>query len=115
MKKLLAVGILALFLTGCGDLTLDASTQETLQTSMAKIQQSLPDAKRTEFTSAMSTIVEQQISAAFVMGSNRPSNLELEDRFRKLIHGKTADEVIKEAAAMKAEEAKAKANMDSIQ
>lgn len=115
MKKLLAVGILALFLTGCSDLTLDASTQETLQASMAKIQQSLPDAKRTEFAHAMNTIVEQQMNTALLMGSNRPPALEIEDRLRKSLHGKTADEVIKEAAAIKAEEAKAKANMDSIQ
>jgi len=54
--------IFATFLAGCSDPTVDASTYESMESSIAKVRKALPETKRARFDEAIELIVVDYIS-----------------------------------------------------
>ncbi|MBD2785376.1 hypothetical protein ID858_07750 [Xenorhabdus sp. DI] len=89
MKKLLLPIVLAAFLVGCGEmeLTIDASTPESLKTSTQAIYKSLQGAEAEKFKQAMQHVA----MAASIVEKNEKERVKA---INKLVGGKTAKEII---------------------
>ncbi len=98
MKIFKAILMLFLFLSflQCGSPKIDSSTEESTEKSIQKIRESLPENKRSEFDEALQTLLFGQIDLADIMAENSDPK-DLQDKFKKAIHGKTADEIISES------------------
>ena len=83
---------------GCGEPTLDASSEDTLNKSSAKISKGLDEAKRQQFEQAfiMLGLDALESSGAY------EDQAAMERQLKLTFHGKTADEVIAAAESLRA-------------
>lgn len=108
MKKfqIAFLGTAALLLTSCHP-TIDGSSKDALTTSIAEIKQSLKDEKKAEFEEALGVVlvggmdIEKAMQAAF-RGEEYDADAVL-DSIRRSLTGKSADDVIAQAAAINTE------------
>ena len=93
---------------GCSGPRIDTSSDEKMGESIARVRNSLPPEKQKQFEEAYMTVAMQGVTLESMMaGTVTPGNMTAAAKTR--LNGKTADEVIAEAAKIKAEaEAKAK-------
>lgn len=107
MKFIKYVGILLItsVLTGCYEPTIDASSKETIKTSTQAIRDTLSGTERSEFNEALKVIMFSQIDMKdlFLAGTSEVGKANLENKYKDVLHGKTAKEIIAEAARIKAE------------
>lgn len=89
--------------TGCSEPTIDASSEESLKSSVENVRESLPSSKQDEFDSAFQMIAMSRIDFADLMAEGQADTGLLEKRMRDAVHGKTADEVINEADRLREE------------
>ncbi len=80
-----------MFLAGCGENTLDTSSDEAMEKSVNKMTESLSEEKKTEFEKALVKILMCEGMAAMTSGKDES---EIEDKMKKLLDGKTVDGVI---------------------
>ncbi|MFC3150593.1 DUF6694 family lipoprotein [Litoribrevibacter euphylliae] len=110
MKFIKYVGILLItsVLTGCYEPTIDASSKETIKTSTQAIRDTLSDTEREEFDAALLLISFSQVEMKdlFSAGTSGAGEINLENKVKDVLHGKTASEVISEAARIKEEREK---------
>lgn len=93
MRMLPLAALLVLAACGVADTpTIDGSSETAFKTSMAEVRAELTPAERAKFEGAVK-IVE---ASAFAKSDNRA---EMTDRVRRKLDGKTAQQVIDEAAA----------------
>jgi hypothetical protein len=116
MKRYVALSLL-MFLVACGAPRIDTSSDERMGKSIARVRDSLPEAKRKEFDQAMVTMSLMNLSS---QRTGRMSTQESLAATKARIAGKTADEVIAEASKVRAEaEAKvrktAKADIEELE
>ena len=95
MKKIFFMFSLLVLLSGCGGKRIDASSAARLKQSAQAIADTLPPDKRREFGAALARITMHETFA--VMRSDTPTSAELDRRLKKLLHGRTAEEIIAEA------------------
>ncbi|QHM70228.1 DUF6694 family lipoprotein [Mixta intestinalis] len=105
MKKFLAVSLLALLLTGCDKPTIDATTDETMKTSIVKVREALPENKRDEFDNALKVVALSSINLGELLrkGMEGANDDSLAEKMREAFAGKTGEEVIAEAKKIMAE------------
>lgn len=104
MKKILAVSVLALLLSGCDKPKIDATSDESMKASVAKVRESLPEGKRAEFDNAIKAIAFSNVDLADIMSKGLASNKEYFDKkMREPFAGKTGEEVISYANKVTAE------------
>lgn len=95
----LVLGIIA----GCSKPTIDASTDESMKASSQKVRESLPEARRAEFDEAIQLLAFSQIDMKDLFSEGAVGAGGIEGKMRSAFDGKTADQVIAEAARIKAE------------
>lgn len=91
-----------LILTGCGDPTVDASTDQKMKDSIAKVKAALPEEKRSEFEEALKALAFADINDLgdlAVVGQTGA----LERGIKERVNGKTGTEIIAEGERVKAE------------
>jgi hypothetical protein len=105
VKKFLAVSLLALLLTGCDKPTIDATTDETMKTSIVKVREALPENKRDEFDNALKVVALSSINLGELLrkGMEGANDDSLAEKMREAFAGKTGEEVIAEAKKIMAE------------
>lgn len=98
-----------LMLAGCGDPKVDASTDENMKDSLAKVKASLPADKRAEFEEAMKAIAFADINGLGDLAAVGQTGA-LERGIKERVNGRTGDQIIAEGQRVKAEkEARRKA------
>lgn len=95
---LAAALLVTLTCAGCGDPTLDGSSQETLEKSVEEVGKSLDDAKRQKFEAAYLALGLDVLQTPGVFGDEAAMRKKLKETF----DGKTADEIIADAEKVKA-------------
>lgn len=88
---------------GCSEPTLDASSDETMKASSQKVRENLPESKRAEFDEALQILAFSQIDMKDLFAEGAAGAGGLEGKMRGALDGKTADQVIAEAARINAE------------
>ncbi len=132
MKKLMMIVMLGVFLTGCNEPTLDASSKEAGTKSAIKVRASLSEGDKLLFDKSLELVAWQGIDGeallASVMASamNGTSDLLIgitQSKIMDNLHGKTGQEVIEmgkplikkaEQAKVKREQAEAKARTKEL-
>ena len=115
-------GAAALLLTSCQP-TIDGSSEEAMTISVAEIKQSLNDEKKAEFEEALGVVLVggmdfgKAMQAAF-RGEEYDADAVM-DSIRRSLSGKSADDIIAQAEAIKAErlakeKAEAKEELDEL-
>ena len=91
--KLFIFGLIVVSLVGCSKPTVDASSDETMETSIVKVWESLPVDKQAQFDEAIQLLVYKQIYF------KSPDEAAKFERKRKdSVHGKTGEQIIAAAA-----------------
>lgn len=101
IKKILGLAIVVVLIAGCSDPKIDASSDESMKTSVQKVRKSLPESKRSDFDEAMKVLAFRNIDMKdlFTQGAAGVGNLE----GKESLNGKTGEQVIAEAARIQAE------------
>jgi len=97
--------LLLALLAGCSP-QIDPSSPESTAKSIEEIQNSLPEAKRKEFTDALAVVLPHALGGGYQAVGDSPEG---RARVRAALAGKTADDIIADAAQIKQEAAAAKA------
>lgn len=107
MKRLkyLVICLLTTVLVGCFEPTMDTSSMESIKASTQAIRDTLSEPERLEFNEALKVIMFSQIDMKdlFLAGTSDVGKANLENKYKDVLHGKTAKEIIAEAARIKAE------------
>ncbi len=95
--------IVLTILAGCSDPKIDASSDESMKTSVEKVRKSLPASKQKEFDEAMQVLAFSQIDMKdiFTQGATEAGNLEV--KVRQSLDGKTGEQIIAEAERIRIE------------
>jgi hypothetical protein len=91
------------FTAGCGKPTIDTSSDEAIRASSQKVRESLPDSKRAEFDKALQILAFSQIDMRDLFAEGAVGAGALDGKIRGSLDGKTAEEVMAEAAIISAE------------
>ena len=97
--KFIFIPLLALLFLGCGDPKIDASTDETMKSSVYEIRRSLPEDQKDKFYDALQTVI------FYNMMPPNGSKVKLQDA----LDGKNAKEVLVEAQKIEKELSKRRA------
>lgn len=96
IRKMVVSLALVAFLAGCGDPKIDGSSTESFEDSSKKMAESLNDEQKEKFGQA---IVILAFSEAFQNLDATPE--ETSKKFREKLHGKTANDIIVLAEAIR--------------
>lgn len=111
-RALIAV-VLGVCLAACGEPRIDATSMDTMKTSMEAVRNSLPEAERPAFDEAYKALVLSGAVASALSGDNKDQVLATA---KDAVHGKTAEEIIAAGKMLKekhkAEAEKLKAELD---
>lgn len=101
--------IISAVLLSCGerDPTFDASTDDSIKLSYARVQESLPNDRRAEFSDAFRDLALADINVATLGREHKyAGRAALEERIRSNIlhniHGKTGEQIIADATKLRA-------------
>ena len=99
IKKLLVSAFIVFILIGCDNTPrIDASANYMVDSSMKKIRESLTDEKKREFEAALDIVLDNQLKISTKgLFTKRVHTDTLNYDERKLLHNKSADDVIAEA------------------
>jgi hypothetical protein len=111
MKPLHLFFFTALFITGCMEATIDTSSEESLENSMATVRNSLDQNKQQEFDKAVGVVTLAHVKDMLEPVDNPIDALK---KIPNALDGKTADEIIAEANRIQAEQKKEKGPKFSI-
>ena len=98
--------LIFIFATGCGEPTIDASSDESMKTSVDKIRETLSDSKQKEFDDAMKVIAFSGIDIKDFFAESATNSGNLEREMRQSLDGKTGAQVIDEAERINSERKK---------
>ncbi|WP_299980073.1 DUF6694 family lipoprotein [Desulfobacula sp.] len=93
-------------LLGCSEPKVDASSDEAMKSSIAKVRESLPEVKRPEFDQAIQLMAFSQINMKDLFTSGAAGVGNFEGKMRDVINGKTGNQIIAEANQIKIEREK---------
>ena len=93
---------MAVAIAGCGDPSIDASSDESLQTSIAHVRGSLPESKHEEFDKAVMAVSFGQMEVSDLFGAAASPAL-MESRMKQSLDGKTAEQVFARAEQVRLE------------
>lgn len=92
-----------LFLTGCSDPSIDASTDESMKVSVEKVRQSLPEDRRGPFDEALKILAFSQITLKGIFADGASGLDTTKGKMKDALHGKSGEQVIAEAERIKQE------------
>lgn len=101
--RVLGVAMVFTILAGCNDPKIDASSDETMKTSVEKVRESLPDKKRKDFDEAIQVLAFSQIDLKDIFAEGAAGAGNLEGKVRQSLDGKTGEQVIAEAERVRTE------------
>ena len=93
----------ALVVSGCSKPTIDTSSDETMKASAQKVRESLPESKRAEFDEAIQILAFSQLDMSTIMAGGASGAAAIEAKVKGTLSGKNAEEIIAQAAQVKAE------------
>lgn len=96
--KVLLIGTVVSFLSGCGEPTIDASSEETLKASMQEVMAELDQDKKKELEQAVQGIY---MVIALSASSNGASQEKIQETVLEQFDGKTADDIFELAEEIK--------------
>jgi len=102
-KKLIFLPIIMLFIVGCSDPKIDASTDESMKASIEKVRQSLPQEKKAKFDDALKILAFSQISLKGLFADGASGISSTKGKMKDALNGKSGEEVIAEADRIKKE------------
>ena len=102
-KQLILLPFIMLFIVGCSDPKIDASSDELMKESIEKVRQSLPEDKRAEFDDALKVLAFSQISLKGLFADGASGVRTTEGKMKDALNGKSGEEVIAEAERIKKE------------
>ncbi|WP_062810871.1 DUF6694 family lipoprotein [Alcanivorax sp. NBRC 102028] len=100
---LLMLVLAAMAITGCSDPTIDASSEAKMKESVAKVRESLPEAKRSDFDQAVQLIAFSQIDMKSLFANGGADAGDMEGKMRDALNGKTAEQVLAQAEQIQAD------------
>ena len=100
---LLMLILAVMAVTGCSDPTIDASSEAKMKESVAKVRESLPEAKRSDFDQAVQLIAFSQIDMKSLFANGGADAGDVEGKMREALNGKTAEQVLAQAEKIQAE------------
>ncbi|SMM99111.1 Possible lipoprotein [uncultured Candidatus Thioglobus sp.] len=104
MKILLtSLFLVTVLLIGCSEPTVDATTDETMKTSIANVRETLSESKRAEYDEAVQLLVLSQISLKSLFAEGVAGMGNVKSKMKDAIHGKTAKQIIANANVIKLE------------
>lgn len=99
---LLPMMAVAILVVGCSDPKINSSSEEAFKASIEKVRQSLDDQKRQEFDSALQQVAFSNLNIeAMLMGTASKESIARD--MQASLNGKSADDVIAVASAIRAE------------
>lgn len=102
IHQIILAAAVAATLAGCGSPTIDATTDDSYQKSLAEVREALPEEKREEFDNAAKMMLMSKLDfGAFISGAATEESMRAS--LKDVMHGKTADEIIADAAKLRAE------------
>ncbi len=113
MKRLLLtlLAVTTLLLTGC-EPTVDASSEESLMSTIQEIKKSLPEEKRKDFDKAVMTVAFADVELGALMAGIQDEDTLLKTAKEKL-DGKTADEIFAKAKVVRERREKERAKREA--
>lgn len=109
----LAAACIIVLLAACAKPTIDASTDEAMKASVAKVRESLPEGKRDEFDKAVELVALSQLDFKTLMTDGATGANTTVGRMKSSLNGKTGAEVIAEGKRIE-EERKAKERVQAL-
>jgi hypothetical protein len=107
MKKIIAPFLIILLsLAGCSEPTVDATTDESMKASIAKVRAALPESKKAEYDEAIQLMAFSQINLKSLFSEGAAGSGNLEGKVKDAVHGKTGNQIIAEANQIKIEREK---------
>lgn len=97
MKTITFIMILVAFMSGCGSPKIDASTDEKMKESIAKVRESLPEDRQVDFDEALATLAFEQVDLSDFIQEKVTGVGTTEAKMKNALNGKTGDEVISAA------------------
>ncbi|MCF5170669.1 MULTISPECIES: DUF6694 family lipoprotein [Pseudomonas] len=104
MRRFICIALMAGMLAGCGEPTLDGSSQKAFKDSAAKVAASLPEDKRKQFASDVMVLAFQGLDISQVLQGKKNAEGVSADMLAAL-NGKTAQQVADEANRVRTERA----------
>lgn len=102
--------IAALLLMGCSDLMsepkIDATTDESMKSSIAKVREAMPELNRTKFDEAIQLMAFSQIDLKSLFADGVAGAGNVKGKMKDVVHGKTGNQIIAEANQIKIEREK---------
>lgn len=102
MKRTLLVVAVAMVLTGCGEPKIDGKSESSLQASIAKVAESLPESRRKEFSDSVMVLTMSGVNFGDLLSGKRSIDA-LKGDVLVALNGKTASQVIEEASKVRTE------------
>ena len=93
----LGCAFLLVLWSACGSPSIDASSDESLERSLAAVRDDLDAEKEAEFEDALEVLVFSEIDLEDMLADGVAGSHRAEARIREVLDGKTADQVIAEA------------------
>ncbi len=103
IRKCAAALLMALSLLGCGQPTIDASSEEAFQSSAARVREALPSEQRGRFDEALHLLVFSRIGDESILAEGGAAVDALDEEARAAVHGRTGTQLIAEADRVRAE------------
>jgi hypothetical protein len=103
MIRIGLAGLLLIGLTGCGDPTIDTSTDAAMEESVAEVRESLDPEMRARFDTAMMTVGMSGVSLETLMAGETGA-ASLASQIKGKLEGRTGEEVIQMADSIRAAE-----------
>lgn len=97
-----------LFLGGCGDAKIDASSEGAFKKSMEEMSQSLDETKRQQFESSVQSLM---LAKVMMSPGDFADEAAAKKKIREVFDGKTVDQIIAEGTAVQAD---AKKDMEKM-
>lgn len=110
MRRLLLIAPLLLALSGCGDPTIDGSSDEAMKNSIAKVRSSLPEAERGEFDKAVMTVGMGEGNLFQMAAAGKDVMV---GQMRSRLDGKSAKEILQLAGEIRAKRKQEMAEADA--
>lgn len=115
MKTLVTLMLLSPLAFGCAAPTIDSSSDEAFESSMAAVREALPEDEKERFDAAIMDLAFSTVSLEDIMKQGRAADVDLlGPRIRDVLAGKSADEVF-EAARLVREERERKEREQALQ
>lgn len=92
---------LVVFGFGCSQPRIDATNDQTLEESVERVRESLPESQREEFDVAIAVVSMSQLVNIGGIIAGTVDEEELEKNMRKALHGKTGKEILARSAQIK--------------